>query len=80
MKAQLVGRIVDAIAARDASLAHAAKMLGLPQSKTAALLRGDFTGFSLEQLFHLIIALDNDISIVVEPKSKEHGQVHVVAR
>jgi len=79
-KAQLVSRIADTIAARDVTQARAAEILGVPQPKVSALLRGDFTGFSLERLFRLLIALDNDISIVVEPKSKEHGHVSVVAR
>lgn len=79
-KAQLVGRITDAIAARGVTQAQAADVLGAPQPKVSALLRGDFTGFSLERLFRLLIALDNDISIVVAPKSKEHGRLSVVAR
>ncbi len=41
-------------------------MLGVPRPKVAALLRGDFTGFSLERLFRLLIALDNDRSIFVD--------------
>lgn len=79
-KAQLVGRIADAIAARGVTQQRAAEMLGVPQPKVSALLRGDFTGFSLERLFRLLIALDNDISIVVAPKSREQGHVSVVAR
>lgn len=79
-KAQLVSRIAGDIAARGVTQARAAEILGVPQPKVSALLRGDFTGFSLERLFRLLIALDNDISIVVEPKSKEHGHVSVVAR
>ncbi len=79
-KAQLVSRIADTIAARDVTQARAAEILRVPQPKVSALLRGDFNSFSLERLFRLLIALDNDISIVVEPKSKEHGHVSVVAR
>lgn len=80
VKAQLVGRIADAIAARGVTQMRAAEVLGVPQPKVSALLRGDVTGFSLERLFRLLIALDNDIAIIVEPKSREHGQVRVVAR
>lgn len=78
-KAQLVGRIADAIAARDVTQKRAAELLGVQQPKVSALLRGDFTGFSLERLFRLLIALDNDVFIVVAPKSKEHGHLSVVA-
>jgi len=79
-KAQLVGRIADAIAARGVTHIQAAGILGVPRPTVSALLRGDVTGFSLERLFRLLIALDNDIAIVVGPKSGEHGQVSVVAR
>ena len=79
-KAQLVGRIADSIAAYGVTQGRAAEMLGVPQPKVSALLRGDFTGFSLERLFRLLIALDNDISIVVEPKSKDHGHLSVIAQ
>ena len=79
-KAQLVGRIADAIAERGVTQVRAADILGLPQPKVSALLRGDFSGFSLERLFRLLIVLDNDVSIVVEPKTKEHGRLSVVAR
>ena len=79
-KAQLVSRIADALAARGVTQMRAAEILGVTQPKVSALLRGDFTGFSLERLFRLLILLDNDVSIFVEPKSKEHGHLSVVAR
>lgn len=72
-KAQLVGRIADAISARGITQVRAAELLEVPQPKVSALLRGDFTGFSLERLFRLLIALDNDVSIVVEAKRAERG-------
>jgi predicted XRE-type DNA-binding protein len=79
-KAQLVGRIAEAIAERGVTQMRAADILGLPQPKVSALLRGDFSGFSLEALFRLLIVLDNDVYIVIEPKTKEHGHLSVVAR
>jgi predicted XRE-type DNA-binding protein len=79
-KAQLVGRIADAISERKVTQSRAAEILGLPQPKVSALLRGDFTGFSLERLFRLLIALDNDVSIVVKPKAESRGRLSVVAR
>jgi len=79
-KAQLVGRIADAIAARGVTHLQAAEILGAPRPTVSALLHGDVTGFTLERLFRLLIALDNDIAIVVGPKSGEHGHVSVVAR
>jgi len=80
VKAQLVGRIADALAVRGLTQKHAAEVLGVSQPKVSALLRGDFTGFSLERLVRLLIVLGNDIAIIVEPKSREHGHLSVVAR
>ena len=86
---QSLGRLIDESAPFrrllssplvDVTQARAAEILGVPQPKVSALLRGDFTGFSLERLFRLLISLDNDISIVVAPKSNERGHVNVVAR
>ncbi len=79
-KAHLVGRITDAIAARDVTHLQAAEILGVPPTTVSALLRGDGASFSLERLFRLLVALDNDIDIVVAPKSGEHGHVSVVER
>jgi predicted XRE-type DNA-binding protein len=78
-KAQLVSRIAELIAEREVTQVRAAQILGVPQPKVSALLRGDFTGFSLERLFRLLIALDNDVSIVVAPKRAEQGHLSVVA-
>jgi predicted XRE-type DNA-binding protein len=79
-KAELVGRIADVLAGRGLTQRQAAEILGVTQPNVSALLRGDFTGFSLERLFRLLILLGNDIAIVVEPKSREHGRLSVVAR
>jgi len=59
---------------------RAAEVLGVTQPKVSALLRGDCTGFSIERLFRLLIALDHDVSIVVQPKRRDHGHLSVVAR
>lgn len=80
VKAQLVGRITDVLTARGVTQKHAAEILGISQPKVSALLRGDFTGFSLERLVRLLVLLGNDVAIVVEPKSREHGRLSVVAR
>ncbi len=56
-EARLVSRIAELIADRKVTRVRAAPILGMPQSNVSALLRGDFTGFSLERLFRLLIDL-----------------------
>ena len=77
-KAQLVSRISAMIEERGLTQAQTTELLGVDQPKVSALLRGNFTGFSLERLFRLLIALDSDVSIVVKPKQQEHGHLNVV--
>ncbi len=79
-KAELVFRLAHILEERGLTQTQAAEILGIPQPKVSALLRGHFAGFSLERIFRLLIALDNDVSIVVNPKGEEHGHLSVVAR
>jgi len=77
-KAQLVSRLADIIEERGLTQTQAASILGIAQPKISALLRGHFDGFSLERLFHLLIALGTDITITMQPKSEERGRPRVV--
>lgn len=79
-KAELVFRLAHIIEERGLTQVQAAETLGISQPKVSALLRGQFSGFSLERILRLLIALDNDVSIVVAPKGAEHGHLSVVAR
>ena len=79
-KAELVFRLAHIIEERGLTQSLAAEILGIPQPKVSALLRGQFAGFSLERILRLLIALDNDVSIIVKPKGEERGHLSVVAR
>ena len=79
-KADLVFRLAHIITERGLTQVQAAEALGLPQPKVSALLRGHFSGFSLERIVRLLIVLDNDVAIVVTPKEQGHGHLRVVAR
>ena len=79
-KAELVFRLAHIIEERGLTQVQAAVLLGIPQPKVSALLRGQFSGFSLDRILRLLIALDNDVSIVVTPKGAERGHLRVVAR
>jgi len=78
-KAEILIQLADAVVARGLTRARAAKVFAISQSEVLALLSGN-EGFSLERLIRLLLMLDKDVSIVVEPKRRERGQLSVVAR
>jgi len=79
-KAEILIQFADAVVARGLTRARAAKLLAISQPEVSALLNGNVEGFSLERLIRLLLMLDKDVSIVVEPKRQERGQFSVVAR
>ncbi len=79
-KAEILIQLADAVVARGLTRARAAKVFAISQSEVLALLSGNAEGFSLERLIRLLLMLDKDVSIVVEPKRRERGQLSVVAR
>ncbi len=66
-KAELVHKIATLIAKRDLTQSQAAKVLGIDQPKISALLRGRFSGFSIERLLRLLLLLGHDVKITVQP-------------
>ncbi|MCK5679435.1 XRE family transcriptional regulator [bacterium] len=79
-KSDLAMKIAQIINKRHISQAQAAELLGITQPKVSAILNGRLKGFSLEKLMLLMVALDQDIEIVVKrkPKAREHGRLRVV--
>ncbi|SRR5579883_1163256 len=79
VKAAVASRLVDLIAGSGMTQAQVAAVLGIDQPKVSALLRGRLRGFSLERLLSFLIALDQDVDIVVRPKAAEQPQLSVIA-
>ena len=69
-KAKLASTIYDIIEDRKLTHKKAGVILGINQSKVFALKDGRLAGFSMERLFSFLRALDQDIDIVVHPKSE----------
>lgn len=78
-KAELARTIEDLIAARRLTQAQAADLLGIDQPKVSALVRGRLSGFSIDRLLRVLLALDRDIEIVIKPGEHPGGRVNVVA-
>jgi len=80
-KSGLVFRIAQILEKRKLTQMQAAAILDIDQPKISNLLRGRLDGFSTERLFRLLNALDQDIEIIVKPKSRssKYAEVRVLA-
>lgn len=67
IKAQLVYKIDQLMKKRGLKQVEAAKLLGVRQPDVSKLLRGDFQQFSVERLLRFLVALGQDVDIVVKP-------------
>ncbi len=67
VKAQLVFKIDTIMKKRRLKQVEAAALFGIRQPDVSKLLRGDFRQFSVERLLRFLVALDQDVQIVVKP-------------
>ena len=67
IKAQLVYRIDALMKARGLKQVEAARLFGVKQPDISKMLRGDFRQFSVERLLRFLVALGQDVEIVVKP-------------
>jgi predicted XRE-type DNA-binding protein len=67
LKAQLVGKIGRLMRDRGLKQVEAAGLLGVKQPDVSKMLRGDFRQFSVERLLRFLVALGQDVEIVVKP-------------
>ncbi len=67
IKAQLVFKIDTIIKKRGLKQVEAARLFGVRQPDISKMLRGEFRQFSVERLLRFLVALDQDVAIVVKP-------------
>ena len=67
VKAQLVFKIDTIMKRRRLKQVEAAALFGTRQPDVSRMLRGDFRQFSVERLLRFLVALDQDVQIVVKP-------------
>jgi predicted XRE-type DNA-binding protein len=67
VKAQLVFKIDTILKKRGLTQVGAADLLGVRQPDVSKMLRGEFRQFSVERLMRFLVALDQDVEIVVKP-------------
>ena len=67
VKAQLVFKIDTLMKERGLKQVEAAGLFGIRQPDISKMLRGEFRQFSVERLLRFLVALDQDVEIVVKP-------------
>ena len=67
VKAQLVFKIDSIMKDRGLTQVKAASLFGVRQPDVSKMLRGEFRQFSVERLLRFLVALDQDVKIVVKP-------------
>ena len=77
--AQLVFKIDSIMKERHLKQVDAAVLFGVRQPDISKMLRGEFRQFSVERLLHFLVALDQDVEIVVKPHrdTKNAPALHV---
>jgi predicted XRE-type DNA-binding protein len=71
VKAQLVFKIDTLMKARGLKQTDAAALFAVRQPDVSKMLRGDFRQFSVERLMRFLVALGQDVEIVVKPPRDE---------
>ncbi len=67
VKAQLVFKIDAILKERAVKQVEAAELFGVRQPDVSKMLRGEFRQFSVERLLRFLVALDQDVEIVIKP-------------
>src|SRR5580700_6030850 len=67
VKAQLVFKIDTILKKRRLKQVEAAALFGVRQPDISKMLRGEFRQFSVERLLRFLVALDQDVQIVIKP-------------
>ena len=76
LKAQLVFKIDMIMQERGMNQVEAASLFGVHQPDVSKMLRGDFRQFSVERLLRFLVALNQDVEIVVNPhRNSENAPV-----
>lgn len=79
-KAELAVRIGAIVKARKLTQQAAAEALGIDQPKISKLVRGELYGFSTDQLFRFLMALGQDVEIIVRKPTRRRARGKLTVR
>lgn len=69
LKAELVRQIAAVMKEQELTQTAAARRLGIEQPDVSKMLKGHFRQFSVERLMRFLVALGQDVEIIVRPVS-----------
>jgi predicted XRE-type DNA-binding protein len=67
VKAKLVVKIETIMKRRGLKQSEAASLFGIRQPDVSKMVRGEFRQFSVERLLRFLVALNQDVEIIVKP-------------
>jgi predicted XRE-type DNA-binding protein len=76
IKAQLVFKIDTIMKDRGLKQVEAAYLFGIRQPDLSKMLRGEFRQSSVERLLRFLVALDQDVEIVIKPHRGRNNARH----
>jgi len=77
VKAQLVSHMMDIMKARKLTQTAVAGIIGVTQPDVSNLIRGRFRGYSIDRLMGFLVALDQDVEIVVKGRSDRRREARL---
>ena len=80
LKAQLVVRLDDILRRRKLTQNAAGRLLGIAQPDLSKILRGQFREVSVARLLRFLMALDQDVEIVLKPKRRKAAPSKLTVR
>jgi predicted XRE-type DNA-binding protein len=80
LKAQLVFQIEQIMKRRKLTQTAASKLMGIKQPDVSNMLRGRFRGYSIERILGFLQCLDQDIEIVIKPKSSKSKAGRIIVK
>lgn len=76
-KARLASKLYDIIDARHLTQIQTAELLGIKQPDVSALRNGHFGKFSVYRLLSFLRVFDQDVDIIIRPKTRETAHIKV---
>ena len=77
LKSDLAIRVSQLLEERGLTQKEAATLLHVAQPNISKLMRGDLHGFSIERLLRFLVALDQNVDVVITPQAKPANRPHV---
>jgi len=77
-KARIATKVFHLIGERGLTQKQAGEILGIAQGRVSDLRRGQFDKFSVEKLLSFLNLLDQDVDIIIRPKTQKTASIQVM--